>query len=74
MVPSLANAGRSFPSTSAVVSPRMPSSSVTTIGSPLRCGTDTGVISSAKIPFFWASAASWCERAANSSCCWRVTP
>ena len=40
IVPSLANAGRSLASDSAVVSGRMPSSSLITIGSPLRCGID----------------------------------
>ena len=38
IVPSGLNAGRSLASDSAVVSPRMPSSSRTTTGSPLRCG------------------------------------
>ena len=56
------NAGRSLPSDSAVVSPRTPSSAVTTIGSPLRCGIATGTTSSSKTPFFQASAAFWCER------------
>ena len=62
IVPSLVKAGRSLPSDSAVVSPRTPSSAVTTIGSPLRCGIATGTTSSSKTPFFHASAASWCER------------
>ena len=62
MVPSLAKAGRSLPSDSAVVSARTPSSSRTTIGSPLRCGISTGTISSSKRPFFCAAAAFWCER------------
>ena len=72
MVPSLLNAGRSLPSDSTVVSARTPSSAVTTIGSPLRCGTVTGTTSSSKTPFFQASAARWCERAANASCSSRV--
>ena len=72
IVPSLVNAGRSLPSDSTVVSPRTPSSVVTTIGSPLRCGISTGTTSSSKTPFFRASAARWCDRAANSSCSSRV--
>ena len=72
MVPSLLNAGRSLPSDSTVVSPRMPSSALTTTGSPLRCGISTGTTSSSKTPFFHASAARWCERAENASCSSRV--
>ena len=72
MVPSLAKAGRSLDSDSAVVSARMPSSSRNTIGSPLRCGISTGTISSSKTPFFQAAAAFWCDGAANSSCSSRV--
>ncbi len=52
IVPFLANAGRSLPSDSAVVSGRMPSSCVKTIGSPRRCGTWTGTISASKSPSF----------------------
>jgi hypothetical protein len=74
IVPSLLNAGRSFPSDSAVVSGRMPSSSRIRTGSPLRCGTSIGVISSAKTPFFCAAAARWWLAAPNSSCSARVTP
>ena len=37
------------------------SSSLTTTGSPLRCGISTGTTSSAKTPFFQATAAFWCE-------------
>ena len=73
MVPSLENAGGSLPSDSAVVSPRTPSSAVTTIASPRRCGMVTGTTSSSKTPFFQASAAFWCEAAANSSCSSRVS-
>ena len=72
-VPSLLNAGRSLPSDSAVVSPRTPSSESTTIGSPLRCGISTGTTSSSKTPFFQAVAASWWERAENSSCSSRLS-
>ena len=72
MVPSLAKAGRSLPSDSAVVSPRTPSSAETTTGSPLRCGIETGTTSSSKRPFFQASAAFWCEAAEKASCSSRV--
>jgi hypothetical protein len=68
MVPSAANAGRSLPRLAAVVSGRMPSSAATTIGSPLRCGTLTGMISSANKPLSTARPARWCDCAANSSC------
>ena len=51
-VPSLRNAGRSRASESADVLARTPSSSVNSIGSPLRCGMPTGTISSANTPFF----------------------
>ena len=61
MVPSLRKAGRSPASDSAVVLARMPSSSVNSIGSPLRCGILTGTTSSAKTPSFQAAAAFWCE-------------
>jgi hypothetical protein len=57
IVPSFENAGRRAPSDSVVVPGRTPSSESTTIGSPLRCGMETGVISSAKRPSFWAAAA-----------------
>ena len=53
MVPSLPNAGRSLASDSAVVSPRMPSSWLTTTGSPLRCGIvdrDDLVVEDAVLP------------------------
>ena len=53
---------------------RTPSSSVTTTGSPLRCGISTGTISSSKRPSFMAAAASSWLRAANSSCSSRVMP
>src|SRR5664280_372300 len=74
MVPSAAKAGRSLPSDSAVVPGRTPSSSVTSNGSPLRCGIGTGTISSSNRPSFMAAAARSCERAENSSCSWRVIP
>ena len=47
MVPSLRNAGFRPDSDSAVVLARMPSSSVNSSGSPLRCGIFTGTTSSA---------------------------
>ncbi len=72
MVPSLVNAGRSLASDSTVVSARTPSSTLNSIGSPLRCGIDTGTISSSNSPSLAARAASWCERAENSSCSSRV--
>ena len=74
MVPSALNAGRSRDSDSTVVSGRMPSSSVTRIGSPFRCGTATGTISSSKVPSFCARAARWCDCAAKASCSSRVSP
>src|SRR5262249_59832371 len=57
MVPSLANAGGSLASASALVSGLTPSSVSKITGSPLRCGTGTGTISSASRPFLIASAA-----------------
>ncbi len=69
MLPFLSNAGLSPPSDSAVVPGRTPSSVSTTSGSPLRWGTSTGTISSAKRPSLMAAAAfSWLA-AANVS--WR---
>ena len=38
------------------------------MGSPLRCGTGTGTISSSKMPFFIAAAARPCEAAEKASC------
>ena len=72
IVPSLLNAGRSFESESVVVPGRTPSSESITIGSPLRWGTETGVISSAKRPSLMAAAARSWLWAAASSCAWRV--
>ena len=72
IVPSLAKAGLSLLRLSAVVSARMPSSSVNSIGSPLRCGMSTGVIDSAKTPSLCERAAFWWLAAANSSCSSRV--
>ena len=67
IVPSASNAGRSLPRLSGVVPGRTPSSVSTTMASPLRCGTSTATISSAKRPpFMAADARSW-EAAANSS-------
>ena len=47
IVPPSAKAGRRRASESSEVSGRMPSSAVTSTGSPRRCGTGTGTISSA---------------------------
>ena len=74
MAPFLSNAALSLPRPSAVVSPRTPSSSLTTTGSPLRCGMDTGAISASKRPFFDASAARWCDAAENASMSSRLRP
>jgi len=63
MVPALSKAGRSEPRDSAVVPGRTPSSVSTTIGSPLRWGTSTATISSARRPSLMAAAAfSWWRR------------
>jgi hypothetical protein len=59
IVPSFANAGFSRARLSTVVSGRMPSSSRNSIGSPLRCGMSTGVISASKMPSLAARAAFW---------------
>ena len=72
IVPPEANAGRSLLSDSAVLSALTPSSVSKTTGSPRRCGTWTGTISSASSPFLIASAARWWDRAANSSCSSRL--
>ena len=74
IVPSLPKAGLSLARVSAVVPGRMPSSSVTSSGSPPRCGTGTAAISAANRPFLAAAAARWWDMAANSSCCSRVMP
>ena len=68
IVPSFANAGRSLAMDSALESGRTPWSVSTTSGSPLRCGTDTGAISSRKTPSSAARAARWWLRAATWSC------
>src|SRR6266511_954580 len=72
IVPSRVKAGLSLASDSTVVSGRICSSSLTTIGSPRRCGSSTGAISSAKTPFFWAEAARWWLAAPNASCSSRL--
>jgi len=74
MVPSFENAGRSAPSDSLDVPGRTPSSLSTMTGSPLRCGIETGVISSAKRPSFYTTAAHSCDFAAASSWASRVMP
>ena len=53
---------------------RTPSSVSTMIGSPLRWGTLTLTISSAKRPSFWAADARSCEVAAKASWRSRVMP
>ena len=58
---------RNRASVSGDVSARTPSSRVTTIGSPRRCGTVTGTISSSNTPRSQAAAASRWLRTANSS-------
>ena len=74
MVPSLSKAGFSAPSDSAVVPGRTPSSVSTSSGSPLRWGTCTGTISSARRPSLAAAAAfSWLA-AAKASCRSREMP
>jgi hypothetical protein len=73
IVPSLEKAGRRPPRLSAVVPGRTPSSFSIMIGSPLRWGTDTVTISSAKRPSLMAAAARSWLAAANSSCAWRLT-
>ena len=70
--PPCAKAGRRPASVSTVVSGRMPSSFVTTTGSPLRCGISTGTISASNTPSACAAAARWCERAATASCASRL--
>ena len=74
IVPSRAKAGFSPARDSAVVSARIPSSVSKITGSPRRCGTGTPTISAANSPSLTALAASWCDRAANSSCSCRVMP
>ena len=69
MVPSLSNAGFRALSDSAVVPGRTPSSASKRSGSPLRWGTRTGTISSARRPSLAAAAAfSWLAAAKAS---WR---
>ena len=66
-VPSFLKAARRPPRDSAVVSPRGCSSVSTIFGSPLRCGTSTGVISFLKRPSLMAAAAFRWEAAAKAS-------
>ncbi len=73
-VPVEPKAGRNPASESAEVSARMPSSSVTLSGSPLRCGTATGTISSANTPDVVAAAARRWLSAAHSSWTCRSMP
>lgn len=71
-VPSARKAGRRPAREPAVVPGRTDSSLSTMTDPPRGSGTDTGMISSARRPDSWAPAALWCERAANSSCAWRL--
>ena len=71
-VPSFLKAGRIPPSFSAVMPARGPSSVAKMIGSPLRCGIETGVISSTKRPASMAANALLCEAAAKASCSSRL--
>ena len=73
-VPSLSKAGLRAPSDSAVVPGRTPSSVSTRMGSPLRCLTETGTISSANRPSLMAAAARSWERAEKLSWASRLIP
>src|SRR6476661_3870420 len=66
VAPSLLNTGFSAASRSAEVSRRGPSSVSTTV-SPLRPGTVTSTISSARCPASWAATARWWLRSAQAS-------
>src|SRR5690625_5982488 len=66
-VPSLVNAGRSELILS-ILTFLYSSSSLTTTGSPRRCGTSTGITSSANLFFSQALADRSYEVLANSSC------
>ena len=74
MFPSGAKAGRNRPSEAVSTSGRIPSSSTTTTGSPRRCGTWTGTISSARRPAERALDDRSCEAAASASWGPRVIP
>ena len=65
---------RSLARLSGVTSARKPSSRANVTGSPLRCGTCTGTISSAKRPASQAAAARWWLRSAKASASSRVMP
>ncbi|SGY48116.1 BQ5605_C001g00615 [Microbotryum silenes-dioicae] len=84
-LPHWGKAGRILLNPSAVESGRMPSSSLTRTGTRLALGAPSaegvegacravmGMISSAKMPDFWALPARWCEAAASSSILLRGT-
>jgi len=72
MLPAGSNAGRNRPRVSVVLSARTPSSVLTRSGSPFRCGTLIGVISSSNTSLAAAAAARWCDAAAIASCSRRV--
>mmetsp|Transcript_18415 Transcript_18415/g.58713 ORF Transcript_18415/g.58713 Transcript_18415/m.58713 type:complete len:226 (-) Transcript_18415:534-1211(-) len=73
-VPSFLNAARSLPSFSAVAPGFGNSSLSKMMGSPFRCGMETGQISSAKRLSAMALAARACDSAAKASCSSRVRP
>ena len=70
--PSFLNTGRMAASFSTVVPARGFSSVSNTNGSPLRCGTSTGVISSLNFPDAIAASAFSCDAAAKISCSARL--
>lgn len=73
-LPSFLKAGLSLARASTVVPARGCSSVSKLSGSPLRCGTWIGVISSRKRPPSMAAMAFYCEAAAKASCSSRVRP
>jgi len=72
-VPSAWKTGFRRPSDSRVESARGPSSELTVIASPFRCGIATGTSSASNFPARWAATARWWERSANSSWSSRLT-
>ncbi len=74
MLPSATKAARSRAREAASTSDRMPSSSVSWMGSPRRWGMLTGTISSASRPSFWALAARSWDWAEKASCGSRARP
>ncbi len=72
--PSFLKAGRNFARASTVQRKRGCSSVSKTTGSPLRCGIDTGIISSLKRPAVTAASALFCDADAKASCSSRLKP